>query len=69
MELKQTWPPAAGELSAAPLGGALATQVGEFHPTSWWKFYPIGLGAAVVIAGIGHIIRCDIRCSMGLFLG
>lgn len=34
------------------LGGALGTKVGEFHPTPWWHFYPVGFGVAAVLAVI-----------------
>lgn len=34
------------------LGGALATKVGEFHPTPWWQLYPAGFGVAAVLAAI-----------------
>jgi hypothetical protein len=43
------------------LGGALATKVGVFHPTPWWKFSPAGVAAAVVIAAVSLFIRCEIR--------
>jgi len=32
------------------LGRGLATKVGDFHPTPWLNFCPIGLGLALVLA-------------------